>query len=360
MRIIVLGGGLFGLATALHLKKLGNEVLLLEKEKDILTKASKINQNRIHFGYHYPRSRDTASQSLNGIVSFYHYFKDAIRTNFDNYYLISKESSNLNAKQFISFCDELCISHQDSYPDRQYVNQDAIEASFLVREPIFDYLYIKRILKQLIVESKLEIVNDIDIKAIDFNGKTFNITSKDSKIYESDFVINATYSDVNDVLSLVDSSLNLKFQDVVLPIFKSSVRVGLTLMDGPFCSVLPKGSSISHSILSNVKYSILAESDTKSNLSSVKSSPQYIAEHVRNIYFESSKYFPFLRDVTHSYNWRTVKALPINNDDARVSEIYRHPYLSNFITILSGKVTTCWKIAFEVGAIINNQNSYLI
>jgi hypothetical protein len=361
MKVIVLGGGLFGLSVALHLRKMGKEVIIIEKEKDILTKASKINQNRIHFGYHYPRSQETASQSLNGIVSFYHYFKDAISSNFENYYLVAENDSNVSAQQFIEFCDALGISHNEAYPDEKYINKDAMEASFLVREPIFDYLQIKRILKKLIAENNLEVLTNTAIQKIDYNGKQFKVSDSNSKIHTGDYVINATYSGVNEILNMVDHKINLKFQDVILPIYTSKHRIGLTLMDGPYCSILPKGKSSSQSILSNVKHSVIAESSTRLGLKTINYSKTIIDEHVASIYKESAYYFPFLKDeVNHNYNWRTVKALPINSNDARVSEIFHHPNLPNFLTILSGKVTTCWKIAFEINAIINNEKGFII
>ncbi len=51
MKIAVVGAGIFGCSIALELDKCGYEVILFEKEEDILLKASKHNHNRIHYGY---------------------------------------------------------------------------------------------------------------------------------------------------------------------------------------------------------------------------------------------------------------------------------------------------------------------
>ncbi len=58
MKIAVIGGGIFGITTAVIL---GNEhnVELFEKNDDILKSASGSNQYRVHRGYHYPRSAET-------------------------------------------------------------------------------------------------------------------------------------------------------------------------------------------------------------------------------------------------------------------------------------------------------------
>ena len=57
---IVIGGGLFGVYTALHLAQKKCSVCLLEKEDRLFTQAAVVNQARLHSGYHYPRSVATA------------------------------------------------------------------------------------------------------------------------------------------------------------------------------------------------------------------------------------------------------------------------------------------------------------
>ena len=62
---IIIGGGFYGSIIALYLKKIRGlkKVVLIEKEKSLLKRASYNNQARIHNGYHYPRSFTTAYRS---------------------------------------------------------------------------------------------------------------------------------------------------------------------------------------------------------------------------------------------------------------------------------------------------------
>ena len=69
-KIAIVGAGIFGCSIALELDKEGYQILLFEKEEDIMLKATKNNHNRIHYGYHYPRSLETTKQSLDGLISF--------------------------------------------------------------------------------------------------------------------------------------------------------------------------------------------------------------------------------------------------------------------------------------------------
>ena len=58
--------------------KEGYDVTLYEKNNDIITQASNINQYRLHRGYHYPRSKETALSSINGEKTFLETYGEAI------------------------------------------------------------------------------------------------------------------------------------------------------------------------------------------------------------------------------------------------------------------------------------------
>ena len=56
---VVIGGGFYGASIAIYLAKNRGlkKVVLVEKEKKLLTRASYNNQARVHNGYHYPPPR---------------------------------------------------------------------------------------------------------------------------------------------------------------------------------------------------------------------------------------------------------------------------------------------------------------
>ena len=69
MKIAIIGGGIFGVTTAIRLSR-NHDVDLFEQNSDILQSASGINQYRLHRGYHYPRSTDTAISAKNSELFF--------------------------------------------------------------------------------------------------------------------------------------------------------------------------------------------------------------------------------------------------------------------------------------------------
>ncbi len=315
--IKIIGAGIFGCVIGYELSRVGHSVTIIEQDSDIMQRASKCNHNRLHLGYHYPRSVETAKQSLEGLVTFLINYKDAIVTNFPNYYMVAKENSHINSKQYIDFCTQVNINYDIEYPSSNIINKDYIQTSLKTDEPIFDYDVLKLLVKNLI--------KNITIK---FNTKF------DGNISDCDYLINTTYAGVNKInKQLGIPKIPLRLQDVVVPYFKlDSNPFGVTIMDGPFCSILPKGKNKNEFLLYSVEHSLVKDNNLDIN----------------NIYKQSEVYFPFLKDVERLGYWRTTRALPINDNDERLSEIFTHPENPKVISVLSGKISTCHKIGQHI------------
>ena len=320
-KIKIIGAGLFGCIIAYELQLAGHNVTIIEQDADIMQRASKCNHNRLHLGYHYPRSIETAEQSLDGLVSFLTNYKDAIVSHFPNYYMIASEGSNVTSNEYIKFCNEVKIDYIEECPTDAIINKNLIDLSIKTDESIFDY----DILKSLVGK----FVKDIDIQ--------FN-TEFDGNLDDCDYLINTTYAGINKVNKLIGvPELKIKLQDVVIPYFKmESKPIGVTIMDGPFCSVLPKGNNTNEFLLYSVEHSLIKDGDVDIN----------------KVYKESEKYFPFLKNVERLGYWRTQRALPINDNDERLSEIYTYKEHPKVINVLSGKVSTCHTIGQEIKRMI--------
>ena len=79
---VVFGGGIFGLFAANLLGKKGLKVCLIELSNQVFSRASYINQARVHQGYHYPRSLSTAITSAKYFKRFSNDFSAAINKKF--------------------------------------------------------------------------------------------------------------------------------------------------------------------------------------------------------------------------------------------------------------------------------------
>src|SRR5438034_4373551 len=101
---VVIGGGFYGARLAISLGQSAESVLLLERESELLTRASLANQARVHHGYHYPRSVLTSIRSRMNYDRFRADYREAVYDSFDHYYAIAREGSKTTASQFVQFC----------------------------------------------------------------------------------------------------------------------------------------------------------------------------------------------------------------------------------------------------------------
>ncbi|MCX6712933.1 MAG: FAD-dependent oxidoreductase, partial [Candidatus Vogelbacteria bacterium] len=66
-KAIVIGGGVHGITSAIALAEQGIAVVVLEKRDDLMHGTSGATHNRAHLGYHYPRSKETAIECIEGL-----------------------------------------------------------------------------------------------------------------------------------------------------------------------------------------------------------------------------------------------------------------------------------------------------
>src|SRR6476619_6406082 len=104
---VVVGGGFYGARLALALRARYPRVLLVEREAELLSRASLINQARVHNGYHYPRSILTSLRSRLNYARFLGEYAECVDRSFPHYYAIGRGTSKVTAAQFVAFCGRI-------------------------------------------------------------------------------------------------------------------------------------------------------------------------------------------------------------------------------------------------------------
>ena len=155
---IIIGGGLYGLYAALQSGKSGKRVLLLEHDKDLFSRATYVNQARVHMGYHYPRSYSTAIKSAKYFDRFVNDYRDCILSDFQQIYATSANFSYTNAAQFKKFCSSAGIKCEE-VPVNLFFNENTCDGAFITCEYTFDAAMIKE--KML---SQISEFNNINIQ----------------------------------------------------------------------------------------------------------------------------------------------------------------------------------------------------
>lgn len=257
---IIIGAGLYGLYAALYCARRGQSVTVLEQEDAPFKRATYINQARVHMGYHYPRSLSTAMKSAGYFRRFVEDYKFCIHSEFQQVYATSAHFSWTDAAEFKKFCRDAEIPCME-LPVEQYFKEGVCDGAFLTKE----YTYDAHILRDYFLEElgKFPYVTLLfgrKIKRICRSGGSFEVYSLNGRLeerLESPFILNASYASVNQVLDLAGDlnaeHFGLKYElcEIILCRAGEKLRnVGLTVMDGPFFSIMPFGRTGYHSLTS--------------------------------------------------------------------------------------------------------------
>jgi len=248
---VIFGAGIFGLYAALLLSKKG-KIAIIEQDDGIFSRASSINQLRLHNGYHYPRSIATARKASSYYNRFRRDFGFAIKKDFKQIYAIASESSKTNAREYLNFCRNVSIPLRGINPS-PYFRKSSVEAAFEAEECAFDPIKLKNyFLERLKSCENVKLILDTKIETVSKKDEVFYVSLTNGLLIKTPFVINASYSGVNQINSKFNlEPLKLKYElceIILVKVPKELKNVGLTLMDGPFFSLMPFGKSNFHSL----------------------------------------------------------------------------------------------------------------
>jgi len=256
---IVIGGGFYGCSLACALAERLPRILVLEREAELLTRASYANQARVHNGYHYPRSLLTAKSSAVNYPRFMQDYPDCIDRSFLHLYAIVRDTSKVTAYQFRKYCEQVGIPLRKPPASVQKLfNHARIEDTFVVEECAFDAVKLRARMGEKLRALDVETACNCEVDRLDTNSaEGLSVVLGDGAELGSRYVFNCTYSGINQLLARSElPRLPLKHEVTELALIQmppSLEHVGVTVMDGPFFSSLPFPSAGLHT-LSHVTY----------------------------------------------------------------------------------------------------------
>ena len=260
---IIIGAGLYGLYSALFSGKKGEAVLVLEYDNEPFSRATYINQARVHMGYHYPRSLSTALKSAGYYRRFHEDFSFAIHQNFRQIYATSAEFSWTGAAEFEAFCRAAEIRCEALPPDT-YFRSGMCDGAFLTEEDTYDAVILRDyFLKEIEAIPRVTIQTDVRLSQIERKDNCYELEYTKNGAEESAktaFLINATYASANQVLKKAGADpFGIKYElcEIILCSVEGPLKdIGLTVMDGPFFSIMPFGKTGYHSLTSVTHFSL--------------------------------------------------------------------------------------------------------
>jgi hypothetical protein len=336
--VAIVGGGIFGSTIAIELANQGYNVVLYERHESLLAEASSINQYRVHEGYHYPRSVETALECKASASSFAKFYRQSIvtkRVGVKNYYAIASNASMTDPEQFIAFMDSIGLPYKKVQPIR------ATDLMVEVQENIFDPTILTSIVINRLKGVGVELRLGRPATQLDLEG--------------ADYSVIATYANLNDWC--VDKR-EYQFELCEKPVLRlpNIYRMkSIVIMDGPFMCIDPLGDTGLH-VMGNVVHAIHHTNighkpvipfgyENLLNRGVISNPP------ITNIdkFIESARhFFPDIDNSQHIGSMYTIRTvLPYREkDDARPTMV--EWIGDNRLLVFSGKICTCVNAAKTV------------
>lgn len=363
---IIIGAGLYGLYSALFCAEIGQRVLVLEYDNASFKRATYINQARVHQGYHYPRSLSTAVKSAGYFERFIKEYGFCINSEFEQIYATSSTFSWTNGSQFKDFCAAARIPCEEVHPG-SYFRNGMCDGAFRTRE----YTYDAQLLRDYFMDrlkhhsSHVEIKYDVRITGIEHHSDSYVIRCNGDREYASDYVLNATYAGVNQILKMAGfAGLPIKYELCEIILCNAGDRlknVGITVMDGPFFSIMPFGMTGFHSLTAvtftphSTSYEEVptftcqersggyCSSTLLGNCNDCKVKPETSFPYMSNL---AHKYIKDGYDFKYSKSLYSMKPILMSSeiDDSRPTVIREFSTNPTFVTVLSGKINTVYDL----------------
>ncbi|MEM7688942.1 MAG: FAD-binding oxidoreductase [Pseudomonadota bacterium] len=348
---VVIGGGFYGCCLALYLRSISERVLLVEASDALMTRASRVNQARVHTGFHYPRSAVTAVKSMLLHQKFLRDFPEAVVDDFQMLYAIARRRSKITAKKFHRMFRDIGAPIEPARPDqRALFNPDRIEDVFACFEVAFDYSILARDMAKRLDQAGVEVRLSTQLMTLSDRAQGVVAGLSDGSEVSARYAFNITYSQINSVLAKADlppASLKHEIAEIALvepP--EELASAGVTVMDGPFFSCMPYPAAGLHS-LTHVRYTPheswadTSARDPYAYFAACDSETRY-AFMLR----DAQLYMPCLGEARYHRSIYDVKTVLIKNeqDDGRPILYHQKPDDARVISILGGKIDNIYDL----------------
>jgi glycine/D-amino acid oxidase-like deaminating enzyme len=349
---LVIGGGFYGCCLALFLRSISDRVLLVEAGEALMTRASRVNQARVHTGFHYPRSAVTAVKSMLLHQRFCRDFPEAVVDDFQMLYGIARRRSKVTAKKFHRMFSDLGAPIRPALPAQQALFDPAmIEEAFACHEVAFDWSVLAKAMAARLSAACLEVRLATRVEALEDRADGVIARLSDGSEIAAAQAFNVTYSQVNTILSTAQlPQARIKHEIAEIALVKPPYEldgIGITVMDGPFFSCMPYPSAGLYS-LTHVRYT---PHEAWTDDPAARDPYAHFARlqpETRHAYMlrDAQRYLPCLAHARYERSIYDVKTILLKNeaDDGRPILYHRKPETSRVVSVLGGKIDNIYDL----------------
>ena len=213
---------------AAHLIESNYDVTIIDKANDFFTGSSSKNQNRLHLGFHYPRSIETIQECKWGYEQFVKLYGFASAPIDENVYFVANDSKTTVPTMLETFraCDIPFQSHETCEIARTLDIRSVADVNLVVGERYIDNNRARDHFKSLL-RDRFAYVPPERCSSVRQIKEYMNMG-------DDCFVVNCTYNHLNPIG-------NCSYELFLSLLYKSDVpgTFAVTVMDGPFFSIFP-------------------------------------------------------------------------------------------------------------------------
>ena len=379
MQIFVIGGGWYGVAIALWLRKFGHDVSLFEKNPEICSETSGKYGIRLHAGQHYQRSLKTRESCRRGLEEFYEVYPELIvEHQYSIYGLGNKDADGLPPKvdqdTFASVCKEFRFKDEISPEEKGYTN--LISAMDINEPSIVLGARLREAFKKHLKDAGVNVICNFEVKEFEKYNDKIGIRVNE-ELMTFDRIVNATSYHALLPQRPLPFNMGVVYQPCLALVYKdrnpAKDPISFIVMDGWFPCLMPYCDSVEEDkkfdgkyIMTHGKYTIMGSYKTASEANKVLTelNNEFIETWVKpNCEREMERFWPEFADrFVYMGEWKasTIPKIVTNREFRSAVTFASNEVINgvevNLIHIIPGKVSNVFDAAREVLSFIKKEN----
>ena len=360
----IIGGGFFGCAIALHLRRRGYErVLLVEREPSLLMRASYCNQARVHNGYHYPRSFLTAYRSRINLPRFCRDYGFAVKKDFVQLYAVAAKRSKVLPQQFERFMRDIGARYESAGSSHRSLFDPALIGGVYVTEEFaFDARRLRAYFEKELAAAGVQVELNTEARRIDPGARTIDLdlhrVDRRRRV-QADAVFNCAYARLNRNMAGHESLTPIKHEITEIALIDPPpelANIGVTVMDGPFFSCMPFPAEGCHS-LTHVRYTphgfFIDADGSRDPVRELQA--QVPHSRVQYMIADGARLMPCLRSARWRRSLFEIKSVLVRNeaDDGRPVLLRREAIHPRVFSVLGGKIDNIYDILSRLDTVLD-------
>jgi hypothetical protein len=285
-----------------------------------------------------------------------------VKQDFTKLYAIARRNSKVTAKQFERFCRDIGAKIQPAEkPLRSLFEPRLIEDVFLVEEYAFDSTKLANWAENELNECGVKVSFETRATAIsrsETDGLLVTLESPNSgqTHINCKYVFNCTYSGLNQLRGEFPGTKARLKQEItemalvrVPPVLEG---LGITVMDGPFFSMMPFPARGLHT-LSHVRYTPHLHWNDAADIDPYQKLDNYDrGTRFDRMMRDVGRYMPAVLDAKYVDSLFEVKTVLVKNegDDGRPILFEKHPELPGCYSVLGGKIDNIYDVLEKLEA----------